>query len=106
MVFSSTIFIGFFLPVLIAVYFCIPKRFLPVRNIVLLVFSILFYGFGGVKYLGLLMISAIVFLAVYLLIHRPVAPQGSTSPVSLTGRPISELTVCPPYFWDTNSSRI
>lgn len=57
MVFSSTVFIGFFLPVLIAVYFCIPKRFLPVRNIVLLVFSILFYRFGGVKYLWILLVS-------------------------------------------------
>ena len=57
MVFSSTVFIGFFLPVLLAVYFCIPKRFLPARNIVLLVFSILFYRFGGVKYLWLLLFS-------------------------------------------------
>ena len=57
MVFSSTVFIGFFLPVLIAVYFCIPKRFLPARNIVLLVFSILFYRFGGVKYLWILLVS-------------------------------------------------
>jgi len=60
MVFSSAVFIEFFLPVLIAVYFCIPKRFLPLRNIVLLVFSILFYRFGGVAYLGLLCVSVCI----------------------------------------------
>ena len=64
MVFSSTVFTVFFLPVLIAVYFCIPKRYLAARNAVLLVFSILFYRFGGVKYLWILLAStAINYLA-------------------------------------------
>ena len=31
-------------------------------------------------------------------LQRPLAPQGSTSPVSVTGRPISSDSTCPPCF--------
>lgn len=52
MVFSSAIFIFLFLPLVFLFYFIVPKN---TKNSVLLIFSIIFYLFGGPKYLLLLM---------------------------------------------------
>ena len=57
MVFSSYVFLFLFLPVLFLCYYLIPGRFRNVRNIVLLVFSFLFYGWSNPKYLVLLCVS-------------------------------------------------
>ena len=56
MVFSSNIFLFFFLPAVLALYYLAPRR---LRNPVLLLFSLLFYGWGEPKYL-LLMLAVIV----------------------------------------------
>ena len=60
MVFSSISFLIFFLPCLLIVYFCVPKRFRRARNVILLLFSLVFYGYGGVKYLMLLVLSVAI----------------------------------------------
>lgn len=52
MVFSSTIFIFLFLPLVLLCYFLVPKK---LKNYVLLIFSIIFYLFGGPKFLLVLM---------------------------------------------------
>jgi D-alanyl-lipoteichoic acid acyltransferase DltB (MBOAT superfamily) len=57
MVFSSVEFLVFFLPALIVCYFCTPKKFTKCRNLILLLFSLGFYSYGGVKFLGLLFVS-------------------------------------------------
>jgi len=57
MLFTSNVFILFFLPLLFVCYFAVPKKFIAARNFVLLLFSIIFYGWGGVRYLGLLVSS-------------------------------------------------
>ena len=49
MLFSGTVFLLLFLPLLLLVYFVIPNRYLSVRNVVLIVFSLIFYSFGGMK---------------------------------------------------------
>lgn len=54
MVFSSLVFLYIFLPLCLAAYF-IPKK-IQIRNIVLLIFSLLFYGWGEPVYI-LLMIA-------------------------------------------------
>ena len=43
MVFSSLLFLFYFLPAVLVVYFLVPRRF---KNVVLLVFSLAFYGWG------------------------------------------------------------
>lgn len=48
MVFSSAIFLFCFLPILLLIYFIAPAR---AKNYVLLAFSLVFYAFGGPKYL-------------------------------------------------------
>lgn len=57
MVFSSIEFLSFFLPLLLAFYFLLPKGWRGCKNIVLLLFSLIFYGYGGVKFLYLLFLS-------------------------------------------------
>lgn len=60
MLFSSTVFLIFFLPILLLVYFLIPKKYISAKNAVLLVFSLIFYAWGGVRYLLLLFFSMMV----------------------------------------------
>lgn len=58
MVFSSAIFLFAFLPVLYIVYRLVPG--IRAKNAVLLVFSLLFYCFGTVTYLPVLLVSILV----------------------------------------------
>ena len=60
MVFSSILFLLFFLPALFFCYFCLPQRFRAARNGVLLVFSLFFYACGGTYYLPVLLCSITV----------------------------------------------
>jgi len=57
MVFSSSIFIFCFLPLLFLCYFCLPKK---CKNVVLLIFSLVFYAFGGVNYLFTLLLTVFI----------------------------------------------
>lgn len=57
MLFSSTIFLYFFLPLVLILYFLIPRIF---RNIFLLFFSILFYLFSSSDFILILLISIFI----------------------------------------------
>jgi alginate O-acetyltransferase complex protein AlgI len=48
MVFSSVVFLLFFLPAFLITYYLVPKK---VKNIVILVFSIFFYSWGAPKFI-------------------------------------------------------
>ena len=67
MVFSSLIFCTIFLPLCLLVYYGVPRvlgkgqeRKIILSNYILLCFSLVFYAFGGVKYL--LLIAAVIFI--------------------------------------------
>ena len=60
MVFSSYLFLFFFLTLLLALYFLTPARRCGARNVLLLVFSLFFYLCGGPKYLLLMLLSIAV----------------------------------------------
>ncbi|USF28000.1 Peptidoglycan O-acetyltransferase [Firmicutes bacterium ASF500] len=60
MVFSSLIFLLFFLTTLYVCYFIVPRRWRWLRNCVLLVFSLFFYRCGGADYLPLLLASILI----------------------------------------------
>ena len=60
MVFSSLIFLLFFLTALYVCYFIVPRRWRWLRNCVLLVFSLFFYRCGGADYLPLLLASILM----------------------------------------------
>ena len=63
MVFSSLTFLIFFLPVVLALYYCIPSRWRGGRNTFLLIASLVFYAFSGVQFI--LLILAVI-ITVYL----------------------------------------
>ena len=54
MVFSSNVFLLYFLPVFLLFYFVCPRRF---RNYVILLFSIVFYAYGGPEFILILLAS-------------------------------------------------
>ncbi len=57
MVFSSNIFLFFFLPIFLVAYFLTPRKF---RNYTLLLFSIVFYAYGAPDFVFLLVGECIV----------------------------------------------
>lgn len=59
MLFSSSVFLFAFLPLTLLVYFLVPERMTKVRNLVLLIASLIFYGWGEPKYI-LVMLASIV----------------------------------------------
>ena len=67
MVFSSLIFLFLFLPLVLLLYYCCPKR---VHNGLLLIFNLLFYGWGEPVFLGVMLISILSSYGFGLLIER------------------------------------
>ena len=67
MVFSSIPFLYWFLPAVLLVYFAAPRK---LKNLVLLLFSLIFYGWGEPKYLALMVFSILMFYGCGLLIGR------------------------------------
>ena len=57
MLFSSITFIYYFLPILLFVYFLVPKKY---KNLVLLIFSLLFYFLGEPRYIIILILSCLL----------------------------------------------
>ena len=54
MLFSSTTFLFVFLPIVLAVYFITPRK---LKNLVLLIASLIFYAWGEPVYIFLMLIS-------------------------------------------------
>lgn len=57
MLFSSITFLFYFLPILLIIYFIVPKKF---ENLVLFIFSLFFYFYGEPKYGFLLLLSCVI----------------------------------------------
>ena len=60
MVFSSTLFLFIFLPLVLLIYYLIPQKYVMAKNIELLIASLLFYAWGERIYVGLMIISICV----------------------------------------------
>ena len=58
MIFSSIPFLYYFLPAVMLLYFLVPKTW---KNAVLLLFSLVFYGWGEPKLLGLMVFTILAF---------------------------------------------
>ena len=67
MLFSSISFLFFFLTAIIALYYAVPFK---LKNTVLLLFSLFFYAWGGVKYAGLMIIAILLGYTFGLLIEK------------------------------------
>lgn len=57
MVFSSVVFLFFFLPIFLGIYFLVPSRF---KNFILLIFSLIFYAWGEPVYILLMIFSSVL----------------------------------------------
>lgn len=93
MLFSSTIFLFLFLPVVLAVYFLAKERY---RNAVLLTASILFYAYGEPKFVFVLLISIALNYFIALGIGRTEQKPGLRKAIFIIGivADIAVLFVC------------
>ena len=60
MVFSSLECLFFYLPAVLLIYFLIPTKFLAARNLMLLIVSLLFYGWSEPSYIWIMFLSIAV----------------------------------------------
>ncbi len=67
MVFSSIVFLLYFLPLFLLIYFLSPSK---LRNYVLLVFSIVFYAWGAPQFVFILIGSSLLTYYIVKLMHR------------------------------------
>ena len=72
MLFSSIPFLYYFLPAVIAAYFLVPRC---LKNTVLLVSSLIFYGWGEPKYVFLMMATILLFYVCGVAIGKSVNPK-------------------------------
>ena len=57
MLFSSTVFLFLFLPIVLVVYFTLPRAF---RNVWLLITSLIFYAWGEPRFVLVMLFSIII----------------------------------------------
>lgn len=67
MIFSSITFLFYFLPIVMAIYYIVPKK---MKNIVLLISSLIFYAYGEPKYVFLMIFSITATYIFGLLINK------------------------------------
>ena len=60
MVFSSFSFLFAFLPITLLCYFVVPRKNVKIKNVILLVMSLLFYALGELKYFWVMILSILV----------------------------------------------
>lgn len=68
MVFSSLLFLFFFLPAVLALYYCSPRR---IRNFILFVTSLFFYAWGEPVYIVIMLVSTFADYSFGLLLDQP-----------------------------------
>ena len=73
MLFSSVTFLYYFLPAVLLIYFLVPRW---MKNTVLLIFSLAFYGWGEPKLLGLMVFTILMFYGCGLMIGRCQTQKG------------------------------
>lgn len=68
MVFSSIIFLFLFLPAVLTLYYCSPRR---IRNLILLLTSLFFYAWGEPVYIVIMLVSTVTDYYFGLLLDKP-----------------------------------
>ena len=82
MLFSSNTFLFGFLPAVVVLYYLCPRR---CRNVLLLVFSLIFYGWGEPKYVLLMLVSILLNYFCGLAAARQQSRQRSVRGVLIVG---------------------
>lgn len=81
MLFSSISFLYYFLPAVLLVYFLVPRK---LKNTVLLLASLFFYGWGEPKYLLLMLFSIVLFYFCGLAIGKAKSQRAKKSFLTLS----------------------
>ena len=68
MVFSSLLFLFLFLPTVLAMYYCSPRR---IKNLILFIMSLVFYAWGEPVYIVLMLVSTLTDYSFGLLLDKP-----------------------------------
>lgn len=68
MVFSSLLFLFLFLPAVLALYYCAPRR---IRNLILFLTSLVFYAWGEPIYIVIMLVSTLTDYGFGILLDRP-----------------------------------
>jgi alginate O-acetyltransferase complex protein AlgI len=82
MAFTSHIFLFYFLPALLLLYWLAPRRWLAVRNLLLLVAGYVFYAWADWRFAALLLVATV---ANYVLSRIVAAARGQTTRLLLMG---------------------
>ena len=93
MVFSSLEFLYFYLPVSLLIYFLVPSRLLGLRNIILLVVSLIFYGWSEPIYITIMLFSIIVDYICGFLISKYREDAPNRAKAALTASILINLSV-------------
>ena len=67
LIFSSITFLFYFLPLVLLLYYLVPNK---VKNLVLLLSSLIFYAWGEPKYIILMIFSSIVDYTIAIIIDK------------------------------------
>ena len=89
MVFSSLEFLFFYLPAVLLIYFLIPTKFLAARNLMLLIVSLLFYGWSEPSYIWIMFLS----IAVDYTCGRLVGKYKQTAPQKAKAALIASIVI-------------
>lgn len=76
MIFSSTIFLFIFLPIVLLANFIIPQKYVQAKNVILLIASLLFYAWGEPKNVLIMLLSIVVNYALGILLGKFKAEPG------------------------------
>ena len=57
MVFSSIVFLYIFLPLMLLIYFIVPKK---LKNLVMIIASFIFFAWGEIRYIPIMLILAVM----------------------------------------------
>ncbi len=88
MLFSSISLLFYFLPLIILVYYIVPKKF---KNIILLIFSLGFYMYGEPKYIIVMIISILIAYVHGLLVNKYLEKDKQLSKMFLISSAIFAL---------------
>jgi alginate O-acetyltransferase complex protein AlgI len=93
MVFSSYLFLFYFLPVVLLLYYAAPHR---ARHLILTILSYVFYGWANPLFLVLLFVStAIDYIAGLVMARHPVVPAETAAPRTPSARRIALIaSIC------------
>jgi alginate O-acetyltransferase complex protein AlgI len=80
MLFSSPIFLYFFLPITLLCYFLSPKK---IKNYTLLLSSLIFYGWGGISFLLLLLTSVLINYVSGILVSNSKTAKGKKNVLAI-----------------------